>query len=430
MTSKYNKQLKIFTFSLNTNKIKLCNEQKCKDCPSFKKKSPCSYCRSKKCHIPVFFKYLVKYIIDNKFDIVFIATQNDSFKDGAHLHDQYLEEYFKPFGSLIGKEKIKGFLYKTTTHVKTSKSYKVFNTGLSNSIFFSKEYYKFLSEDTKPITFSSKYKSCNKLLNKGKGGLYTNITFPDTKNTISFVNINLGNSISNDKRDKCINLILTDAYSEKSNNRFIKSLICAGSFNYTGIDFENRKDGLSKSLGDDKIQWINDRKIYETTNLGSYELPFNPTCGLKTDTKYSYRQDIPCDTPDKYKKNSTKKKKEVTKLEGKKFNLYNNDLETKKIEKKIEKLYTELGKSRERSQCKSHEFKDCGGSIRRKSNINVTRESIEHYAWCDRILYSTTNQKLPDEYAIKCTDYYSYDFGQFIANSSHKAVYAAFELDL
>lgn len=435
MTSNFNKKLKIFTFSLNTDKIKLCNKTKCKDCPSFDKKSPCSYCRSKKCYIPVFFKYLVKYIIDNKFDIVFIATQNDSFKDGAHLHEQYLEEYFKPFGSLIGKEKIKGFLYKTTTHVKTSKSYKVFNTGLSNSVFFSKEYHSYISK--KPITFSSKYKSCNKLLNKGKGGLYTNITFPDKKNTISFVNINLGNSISKEKRDICIKSILNAAYSDKSNkdvnknvNKDVnKSLICAGSFNYNVIDYKKRTDELSDSLIKPDIKW-NNFKIHETIDRDSYELPFNTTCGLETATKYSY---IPCDTPDKYKKEWQKKEKELKKLEkqlnGTKDKLNENDPETKKIQKKSKKLERELKSySRENMQCKSHEFKDCIDSLRRKSDI-YDRGS----KWCDRILYSTTNQVKKDkvdEYAIKCTDYYSYDFGQFIANSTHKAIYATFELDL
>ena len=186
---------------------------------------------------------------------------------------------------------------------------------------------------------------------------------------------------------------------------------------------------MSDSLIKPDIKW-NNFKIHETIDRDSYELPFNTTCGLETATKYSY---IPCDTPDKYKKEWQKKEKELKKLEkqlnGTKDKLNENDPETKKIQKKSKKLERELKSySRENMQCKSHEFKDCVDSLRRKSDI-YDRGS----KWCDRILYSTTNQVKKDkvdEYAIKCTDYYSYDFGQFIANSTHKAIYATFELDL
>jgi len=430
MPHPYN-ELKIFAFTLNTNDIKLCNKTKRAECAdAIKSSSKCSYCKKHNCHIPAFFEYLVQYVKAHKYDIVFIATQNDSFKDDNNLHNQYLKEYFSVFGRIIDHKQTTGRFQKNII-TKTTQSYKLLKSGLSTSIFFSNDYLKHLgvTRGKNIMTIKTDYIPCNKLLYRTKGGLYTTVQFSDT-NTISFVNINLRKTgIKTKTRNSYVQNILSNISNGVKKKDRIDTLICCGCFNYDNINEDigsNLTDSLSDSIKDTTLLNWADKQIYETINRGSYELPFYPTCTLKQTRTPDYDK---CQTPEKYKKEQLKIKTKVRDIEKKLgIKVYNKTISSTSLDDKRIKLDNILKKDRKNIQCPYESVDNCGeidtDAVTEKIRIYYKQNKKEQ--WCERILYSD-NAKDPK---ITCDIYKSFDFGQFMANSKHKSVYGGFTVKM
>ena len=229
------------------------------------------------------------------------------------------------------------------------------------------------------------------------------------------------------------------------------TLICAGCFNYNLRDdlsddsklleiISTKKDVLSEQLEkeDSPIKWKNE-KIYETTEKGSYLIPFLPTCMLNQTSIIKYpdeKETKSCQIPSKYKKKwSTllNEKKELEKILKNNGHITNNSSKNTPL-KRYKTAQTEvlhkLTKDRSTKQCPTGNIKDCSTylSYNEFNKLDYTKKN--NIKWCERILYSnyTDGITVPDK--INCTKYSTYDFGQFIATSKHKAVYATFEVEI
>ena len=88
-------------------------------------------------------------------------------------------------------------------------------------------------------------------------------------------------------------------------------------------------------------------------------------------------------------------------------------------ERNINTKKRDLLKNRRLIQCSASNMKKC------KYSKAFDRDLYDDLKWCERILYSSSTSS-----KIKCTEYNSYDFGQFMANSKHKAVYSHIEITL
>ena len=439
--SNHKKKLKVLTFSFNTNDIKLCSkEQELKCSSSFKSKYICSYCKKQDCYIPQFFKLLAEYAIESNADIVYIATQNDHLTDEHNLHRDYLIKYFKRFGKIL-KQRIKTGLLKRDIDMKSSHYHSFLKSGLSSTIFVSHNYLKKTAptktnpnnhRDTSLRVMKRDFIQCNTFMHKTKGGLYTRLKIYETdiKNSptpyyhyVTFLNVNLKKTgADKDQRDIWLNDIFNDSVPE-GNNR--NTLICCGCFNYDKLAHFNTQDELSLSLSSKSIQWMNN-KIYETTNISKYDIPFPPTCMLKKTRSDKYDKcDVPADVKKKYAKDSKKLIKKKTKREGSnnEYYTYNTDNVIKQ-KHSINNLDTNLTHNRKLYQCSSSSIKKCKYThVIQKSRDEIYDKEMK---WCERILYSS----YPDMKHIKCTEYSSYDFGQFMANSKHRAVYSHVDITL
>lgn len=436
------KKLKVLTFSFNTNDIKLCSKEQEQKCTTaFKSRYKCSYCKTSDCYIPQFFKLFVDYAIDNNFDIVYIATQNDHLTDKHNLHRDYLINYFKRFGKIL-KQRIKTGMLSKDIDMKSSHYHSFLKSGLSSSIFVSHKYLKKsasnitrkLNKDTRLRVIKRDFIQCNSVMNKTKGGLYTTMRIHSQEKNdstakyhyLTFVNINLKKTgLDREDRDNCINKILQEAKPEGDHTN---TLICCGCFNYDMSEGNRHSqlDQLSHSLSNQSIRWSSN-KIYETTNTSKYDIPFPPTCMLKKTRSNKYDKcDVPSDIKKKYDKDNKKLISQKQQFNGnnKNYETFNNKGVATKLLTKMTNKETNLTKDRKEIQCKSASVKKC------KYSHKVSSPHVELYdkdmKWCDRILYSS----VPDQNKIKCTEYTSYDFGQFMANSKHRAVYSHIEIKL
>ena len=282
--SNTSKKLKVLTFSFNTNDIELCSKEQQDKCSSaFKSRYKCSYCKKSDCYIPQFFKLLADYAIDNNFDMVYIATQNDHLTDEHNLHRDYLVKYFKRFGKIL-KQRIKTGMLSKDKDMKSSHYHSFLKSGLSTSIFVSHNYLKksvssIREKKLKGLKGSKEislritnrdFIQCNTFMNKTKGGLCTTLLIKqdNTKNHyLTFVNVNLKKTgMDRYSRDECINKILRDSRLE-GEHADTDTLICCGCFNYDGISGNpsSNMDELSLSLKHQNIKWVTDG-IYESTN--------------------------------------------------------------------------------------------------------------------------------------------------------------------
>lgn len=422
-----NPSLSVFTFTLNTNNINICSSMQKDSCnKNFKSKYKCSYCKKHNCYIPQFFKVLVDYIIDQDFDIVFIATQNDNFSDNTKLHYDYLEDYFKPFGHIIRYKTLSKEFFKkiSNSNHKSIQNYKFLDNGLASSIFIShkiKQKFEILDQ---------KYVKCNSVLNHSKGGLYTTLKINDN-NSITFVNINLKSNMFTLTRNIHVNAILSKASKKIEKNH---NLICCGSFNYDLISnnkfntiIKKSEDDLSKSLKNKSISWKKNN-IYETEYergfTRSYKIPFYPTCLLNITRDANYNKK--CNISNKTISEDKKYKEKIDKLKKKYDHLDSRQIKETSSSSKTIKSYRNIKKKistsdRKNIQCITSDVKKCKGKHKTTGEEQYKKNKIK---WCDRILYSDNNN------SITCSEYKSYDFGQFIANSTHKAIYAHLKIKM
>lgn len=419
-----NNKLKVLTFSFNTNDIKVCSKDSETKClSSFKSRYKCSYCKKSNCYIPQFFKLLAEYAIDNKFDIVYIATQNDYLTDKHNLHRDYLIRYFSKFGKIL-KQRLKTGLLTKDIDLKSSHYHSFLQSGLSASIFISHAYLTKtnLSKSNKLRVMKQDFIQCNTIMNKTKGGLYSILKIYDGQQSsphyLTFVNVNLKKKGSDvNSRNKCVSKILENAILEGENTN---TLICCGCFNYDTVsNISDNKDQLSYSLENKSITWLGNN-IYETMNKNNYNIPFNPTCYLKKTRSKEYDKcNISTGIKKKYNKNVRSLTNKIINRDGtnREYETFDNTDVSKKVKINTKKI--NLLKDRKLIQCTASSIKKC------KYSQITNREIYDDVKWCERILYSSS-----DSSKLKCTEYNSYDYGQFMANSKHKAVYAHIEITL
>ena len=177
--------INIFMFSWDCSYLKSCKyNSKCKN--QLKSKEICSYCEQEKCYIPTFLKYFMEYINQNKYNIVFIGTQENN-NINNNLHNNYLIQLFYNNQFEI--------LNNTTSAYKTSffslKKSSSDIKGIRSSLFIKKNFYNELKNNNIKLTGSVLKYHCDNFITKNSGSVTINLNIELNKffsKNISFIN--------------------------------------------------------------------------------------------------------------------------------------------------------------------------------------------------------------------------------------------------